>query len=78
LLFIYFKTLVTKHLDDGIFFILNLMYKYQMDQSCGKSSITHSQGRPTTLLPPRSYGKREAAAAVDRLLKMGIKMPETC
>ena len=38
--------------------------------------------RPTALLPPRSYGKREAAAAaaaaVDRLLMMGIRMPETC
>jgi hypothetical protein len=32
-----------------------------------------------SLLPPRSYGKPEAAAAaVDRLLMMGIKMPETC
>jgi hypothetical protein len=30
------------------------------------------------LLPPRSYGKPEAAAAVDRLLMMGIGMPETC
>ena len=34
--------------------------------------------RPTALLPPRSYGKTEAAAAVDRLLMMGIRMPETC
>jgi len=34
--------------------------------------------RPTALLPPRSYGKSEAAAAVDRLLMMGIRMPETC
>jgi len=34
--------------------------------------------RPTALLPPRSYGKQEAAAAVDRLLMMGIRMPETC
>jgi hypothetical protein len=34
--------------------------------------------RPTALLPPRSYGKPEAAAAVDRLLMMGIRMPETC
>jgi hypothetical protein len=33
--------------------------------------------RTTALLPPRSYGKRVAAAAVDRLLMMGIKMPET-
>jgi len=35
--------------------------------------------RPTALLPPRSYGKPEAAAAaIDRLLMMGIRMPETC
>ena len=34
--------------------------------------------RPAALLPPRSYGKPEAAAAVDRLLMMGIRMPETC
>jgi hypothetical protein len=34
--------------------------------------------RPTALLPPRSYGKPEAAAAVDRLLMMGIRMAETC
>jgi len=34
--------------------------------------------RPTVLLPPRSYGKPEAADAVDRLLMMGIRMPETC
>jgi hypothetical protein len=36
--------------------------------------------RPTALLPPRSYGKAEAAAAAaaDRLLMMGIRMPETC
>jgi hypothetical protein len=34
--------------------------------------------RPTALLPTRSYGKPEAAAAVDRLLLMGIWMPETC
>jgi hypothetical protein len=32
----------------------------------------------TALLPPRSYGKPEAAAAVDRLLMRGIRMPETC
>jgi hypothetical protein len=32
--------------------------------------------RPTALLPPRSYGKPEAAAAaVDRLLIMGTRMP---
>jgi len=34
----------------------------------------------TALLPPRSYGKPEAAAAaaVDRLLMMGMRIPETC
>jgi len=34
--------------------------------------------RPIALLPPRSYGKTEAAAAVDRLLMMDKRMPETC
>jgi len=34
--------------------------------------------RPKALLPTRSYGKPEATAAVDRLLIMGIRMPETC
>ena len=33
---------------------------------------------PTALLPPRSYGKPEAAAAVDRFLMMDIGMPGTC
>ena len=34
--------------------------------------------QPTTLLPPRSNGKPEAATAVDKLLMMGMRMPETC
>jgi hypothetical protein len=34
--------------------------------------------RPTTLLPPRPNGKPEAATAVDKLLMMGMGMPETC
>jgi len=34
--------------------------------------------RPTALLPPRFYSKPEAAAAIDRLLIMGVRMPETC
>jgi hypothetical protein len=38
----------------------------------GSSAV--GRGRPTA----RSYGKPEAAAAVDRLLMMGIRMPETC
>jgi hypothetical protein len=34
--------------------------------------------RPTAVLPPRSNGKPEAATAVDDLLMMGMRMPETC
>ena len=34
--------------------------------------------RPTTLLPPRSNGKPEATTAVDKLLMMGMRMPEIC
>jgi hypothetical protein len=34
--------------------------------------------RSTALLPPRSYGKPEAGTAVDKLLMMGMRMPETC
>jgi phage-related protein len=33
---------------------------------------------PTTLLPPRSNGKPEAATAVDKFVMMGMRMPETC
>ena len=36
------------------------------------------RSRPTALLPPRSNGKPEAATAVDKLLMMGMRMPETC
>jgi hypothetical protein len=34
--------------------------------------------RPTTLLPPRFNGKPEAATAVDKLLMMRMRIPETC
>jgi len=34
--------------------------------------------RPTTLLPPSSDGKPEAATAVDKLLMMGMGTTETC
>ena len=44
----------------------------------GRGRSGPGRPRPTALLPPRSYGKPEAAAAVDRLLMMGIRMPETC
>jgi len=41
-------------------------------------AVGPARTRPTALLSPRSYGKPEAGAAVDRLLVMGIRMPETC
>jgi hypothetical protein len=45
----------------------------------GRSSCPQpDRPRPTALLLPRSYGKQEAAAAVDRLLMIGIRMPKTC
>jgi hypothetical protein len=34
--------------------------------------------QPTTLLPPHSNGKPEVAIVVDKLLMMGMRMPETC
>ena len=34
--------------------------------------------RPTALLPPRYNGKPVAATAVDKLLMMGMRMPEAC
>jgi len=41
-------------------------------------SVRPDRPRPTTLLPPRSSGKPEADTAVDKLLMMGMRMPETC
>jgi hypothetical protein len=37
-----------------------------------------AQPPTTTLLLPRSYCKPVVAAAFDRLLMMGMRMPETC
>jgi hypothetical protein len=34
--------------------------------------------RRNVVVAPHFYGKPEAAAAVDRLLMMGIRMTETC
>jgi hypothetical protein len=44
-------------------------------RAVGRSAGRPARPRPTTLLSPRSYGKLEAAATVDRLLMMGIRMP---
>jgi hypothetical protein len=47
--------------------------------STAVAAAAAARPRPTALLPLRSSGKPEAAAAaaVDRLLMMGIRMPET-
>jgi hypothetical protein len=45
---------------------------------CGRSGCQPDQPRPTALLPPPSNGKPEAATALDKLLMMGMRMPETC
>jgi hypothetical protein len=45
----------------------------------GSSGVTWSdRPRPTILLPPRSNGKPQSATAIDKLLMMGVRMPETC
>jgi len=46
--------------------------------SCVVGRGRSDRPRPTTQLPPLSNGKPEAATAVDRLLMMGMRMPETC
>ena len=56
-----------------------LSFKYS--STCFGHPHAHHQvdrPRPTTLLPPRSNSKPEAATAVDKLLMMGMRMPETC
>ena len=45
----------------------------------GRGRSGPDRPRPTALLPPRSYVTPEAAAAaVDRILMMGMRKPETC
>jgi hypothetical protein len=45
--------------------------------AAGRGRERPARPRPTALLPPRSYGKPEAATAVE-LLNMGTRMPATC
>jgi len=47
-------------------------------QCCWSWSGRPARPWPTALLPPRFNGKPEAATAVDKLLMMGMRMPETC
>jgi len=44
----------------------------------GRGRSGPDQPQPAALLTPRSNGKPEAAAAVDKLLMMGMGMPGTC
>jgi hypothetical protein len=55
-----------------------LSYDRSRSSAVGRGRSGPDRTRPTALLPPRSYGKPEAAVAVDRLLMMGIGTPETC
>jgi hypothetical protein len=50
----------------------------RLNTARGRCRSGPDRPRPTVLLPPLSYGKPETAVAVDRLLMMGIRMPETC
>ena len=55
-----------------------LVYRWSVVVAVLLAVVGPDRPRPTALLPPRSYGKPEAAAAVDRLLMMSIRMSETC
>jgi hypothetical protein len=44
----------------------------------GRGRSGPDRSRPTALLSTHSSGKPEAATAVDKLLMMGMRMPETC
>jgi hypothetical protein len=47
-------------------------------QCCWSWSGRPTRPRPTALLSLSADGKPEAATAVDKLLMMGMRMPETC
>jgi len=42
------------------------------------TAVAASVYRSNMVVVPRSSGKRKAATAVDKLLMMGMRMPETC
>ena len=48
------------------------------NSAVGRGRASPDRPRPTTLLPPRSNGKPEAATAVDELLVIGMRIPEIC
>jgi len=55
-----------------------LVYRWNVVVAVLLVVVGTDRPRPTALLPPSSDGKPEAAAAVDKLLTMGMKIPETC
>jgi hypothetical protein len=57
---------------------VDIIYNFKVCRSVRLHIFKWINHPDAALLPPRSYGKPEAAAAVDRLLMMGIRMPETC
>jgi len=65
-----------QQLITGLLFVDQIQLNMFRASSCPSSGAYQLQQQP--LLPPRSYGKPEAAAAVDRLLMMGKRMPKTC
>jgi len=55
-----------------------LVYRWNVVVAVLLVVVGPDRPRPTALLPQRSNGKSEAATAVDKLLMMGMRMPETC
>jgi len=55
-----------------------LVYRRNVVVAVLLAVVGPARPRPTALPPPRYCGKPEAAAAVDRLLMMGMRMPESC
>jgi hypothetical protein len=55
-----------------------LVYRWNVVVAVLLVAVSPARPRPTTLLSPSPDDKPEAAAAVDRLLMIDIRMPETC
>jgi hypothetical protein len=54
-----------------------LVYRRNVVVAVLLAVVDADRPRPTALLSPRSNGKPQTAAAVDRLLMIGKRMPET-
>ena len=55
-----------------------LVYRWNVVVAVSLVVVGLDRPQPTTLLPPRSNRKPEAATAVYKLLMMGMRMPKTC